>query len=63
MSENHLIYLQTDFHKSDPCDIDIRPSNTKSKGGHVLTKTNQQVKYESSVIHNSQVIYSENHFY
>jgi len=41
-------------HKSDPCNLDPWPGEFKNIRGRVLTKTNQHVKYESSVINSSQ---------
>ena len=40
------------FLTGDPCDIDLKSIESKFKG-HVLFKTNQYVKYESSVINSS----------
>ena len=44
MRGNHFL-----FYKSETCDLDIRPCESKSNRGLVLTKTNQHVKYESPV--------------
>ena len=43
------------FYKSDPCDLDLSPSEpNRINRGIVLTKTNQHVKYESPVTNNFQ---------
>jgi len=41
------------FLTCDPCDLDLKSSESKMKRGHVLSKTNQHIKYESSLINNS----------
>jgi len=42
------------FFTSDPCDLEFKPSESKINIGHVLNKTNQHVKYDSSVITSSK---------
>jgi len=36
------------------CDLDLKPSDAKIIRGHGITKTNQRVEYNSSVINISQ---------
>jgi len=38
------------FYTSDPCDLDLQPYEFKINRVLVFTKTNQHVKYDSSVI-------------
>ena len=42
------------FFTSDPGDLDLKPSEAKIIRGHGITKTNQHVEYNSSVINISQ---------
>ena len=39
---------------SDSCDLDLKPYESKINRGHVLIKTNQHVKYDSTVTNSSQ---------
>ena len=42
------------FVTSYPCHLDLESSEAKINWGQVLTKTNQRVKYDSSVTSSSQ---------
>ena len=42
------------YHKSDPCSLDLWPSELKNIRNCVLHKTNQCVKHKSSVRNSSQ---------
>jgi len=44
------------FLTGDPCDLDIKSSESKIYRGHVPTNTNKHVKYDSSVINSCQEI-------
>jgi len=57
MSGNSLVYQETDFNKNDPCDLDLWPCKLQTNKGHVLTMTNQHVKYESSMINIKQKLF------
>jgi len=42
------------FLTDDPCDLDLKSSESKTNKGHVLSKTNQHVKNKRYVINSSQ---------